>query len=179
MSSGIHNAVMSALLALLTDALITNVDPADDAIAGAVVLGPLQGEPMDPDEARISVEIHENDPDKTDQLEWADQVYEVEIGGTVTWIRRFSIRARGLFETSRETLDEARAIMSTLADRIEVTLLTSLVTASDGNEYVSRGPQAEDLEISVLQGGGPPDSYDFLVKIRFSVLTTRTAVRPE
>jgi len=176
--SGIHDAVMAKHLDLLTDALITNVEPDDDAIAGAIVLGSLQGDPMDPDEARISVEIHENDPDVTDHS-WDDDVFEVEIGGTITWTRRFSIRARCLFETSRETLSEARVIVSTLADRIEVTLLKSLVSASSGNEYVSRGPQAEDMAINVIQGGGPPDSYDFLLKIRFSCLTTRTSVMPE
>ena len=83
----------------------THVDPTQ---AGAVQIGPLQGNP-DPDVARISVEIYENDPDRIEGIPsgsrstWEDEVEEIECGGAITWLRRFSVKARCLFVNTRET----------------------------------------------------------------------------
>jgi len=175
--SGIHKAIMDRIETVLQAALIDDIDESDIAIAGVVKQGPLQGEP-EPDEARISVTIHENDPDNFDQNEeWSDKIDFLECGGAITWVRRFTVKIRCLLEMSREDLATARQIASTIKERAEMALLGELFTGvSSGNEYVSRGPFADSFQGQVRQSGGPPDAYDFRIKIRFDLLTTRTGV---
>lgn len=181
--SGIHDAVMLYTAAYLTEALVTvplAADPDDVAAAGAVVRGPLQGDP-DPDEARISIDIYENDPDSFEGSGtrglWVDEVYEVECGGAVTWSRKFTVKARCLLETTKENLNEGRSIASTVKERIETAILRNLYSGvQSGDEYVSRGPLADSISTEMLQAGGPPDAYDFHIKVRFELLTTRTGV---
>ena len=43
---------------------------------------------------------------------------------------------------------------------------------ASADEYVSRGVLSENIRAQVVQAGGPPDAYDFHIKIRFEVLTT-------
>jgi len=177
MTYGIHDAILERLQAFLQDALIDNITGPDDAKAGVVKIGPLQGDP-EPDDARISVEIYGNDPlsDETAD-EGEDQIVEVECGGACTWSRKFTLRVRLLFDRTRETLDECREITSTVKERIEIALLKeNFVGIASGNEYVSRGPLAGNMRIKTHQGGGPPDSFDFRITITFDVLTTRTGV---
>ena len=95
------------------------------AIAGVVMAGPLQGNP-DPDVARISVTVHENDPDQMTGAAparmWQDEPLSVEIGSgraITTWSRKFTVKARCLLEGTREDLDTARQIASTVRSRIE------------------------------------------------------------
>ena len=96
--SGIHNLILNKLQSELTLNLITNIDAADIARAGIVKIGPLQGDP-DPDVARISVELYYNDPEQTIKgsgfskvaNEWDDIVDEIEVGGSITWRRRFTL----------------------------------------------------------------------------------------
>jgi hypothetical protein len=175
--SGIHEAIMTRVQEKLEIAMIDYIN--DETQAGIVLEGPLQGDP-DPDEARISISVFENDPDEfvngaptgTDRT-WMDEVEEVEIGGAVTWRRRFTVKARCLFEKTREELAVAREIVSTVRSRIEYTLLgISFSGISENGEYVSRPVISEEMSGEVLQAGGPPDSYDFIMKLRFSVLTT-------
>lgn len=176
--SGIHDEIMEYVQGLLQDALIDNIDPSDEARAGVVKLGELQGEP-EPDTARISVTVHENDPDGFDfagRGSWADKVDQVECGGALTWLRRFTVKARCLLESTHESLAVARRIQSTVKERIEEALLGALfVGVASYDEYVSRGPLGEGMSVDMLQAGGPT-SYDMQVKIRFEVLTTRTGV---
>lgn len=180
--SGIHSVLLLRAQALLQQVLIddpTAADPEDPAIAGVVMIGPLQGDP-DPDTARISVTLHECDPDEaaSANMPWRDEVVMVEIGGAVTSARRFTCATRCLLENTQEELLVARDIAGIIASRIERALLGEHfvgVVAGDG-EYCSRGPMSESLTTQVLQGGGPPDAYDFAIKIRFDVWTTKTGV---
>lgn len=170
--SAIHKTVMDHLEKILTQALITNIGDTDPAFAGAVKLGPLQGNP-EPDTARVSMTVHENDPD--DRNRWHDRIVMVEIGNVITYARRFTVKGRCLLEDSRENLDRAREIASTVKNRAEVAILSegwTGVAAEDG-EYVSRGAVARSLRSHVRQGGGPPDSYDFRIAIQFEVWTTK------
>jgi hypothetical protein len=178
----IHDLILQQVELALEDALINNVDPEDPALAGAVKIGSLQGNP-DPDQARVSVEIYENDPDPfwgtsgTTAMKdnWDDEIRFIECGGSATWLRRFTIKARALLVNTGENEAEARAIGSTLRSRIEDTLLNLTlqgVKASDG-EYVSRGVLSDQLKGEMIRGGGPPDAFDYYIKVRFSVETTR------
>jgi len=174
--SGIHDAVMIRTQAMLQAALIDDIDEDDPARAGVVRIGPLQGEP-EPDTARISVCIYENDPEDMEGGEWLDRISEVECGGAATFQRRFTIISRGLFVNTKENLTNARAYMSTLKERIEIAILKEqYIGIVAGNEYVARGPLAMGITSVLRQGGGPPDSYDIFLKIRFEILTTRTGV---
>ena len=172
---GIHNEIMKVVAASLQATMITNIPMGDVTRAGVVQLGPLQGDP-DPDEARISVTIHENDPDLGGEFklttEWSDDVADIECGGAVTFSRCFTARCRCLLVNTGESLAGAREIASTVRDRIEKTLLdTDFSDVSFGSESVSRGVLSAFIKSEMLQSGGP-ESYDFHIKVRFDVLTT-------
>lgn len=178
--SGIHNEILKTIQAKLIADLITNGTPGDLAVPGVVKLGPLQGDP-NPDDARISLELYENDPDQEisgsgmgrSKEAWDDTVYETEIGGGVTWNRRFTVKARCLLVQSQEGLASARDIASTLRSRIEKSISDVRFNglAYDG-EYVCRGAMSENVRGSMVQLGGPPDAYDYQIKVRFEILTT-------
>jgi hypothetical protein len=178
---GIHDLILEKVQAELNTALITNVS--DNTKAGVVKIGALQGDPA-PDTARISVTLHENDPEgivgggvSGMKDSWNDEIVEMEIGGAVTQKRAFTVMARCLFANTREELDLARQYASSVRQRIEETLTAiSFAGLFSGTEYVSRGVSAYDMKSEMLQSGGPPDTYDYHMKIRFSVLTTRTGV---
>lgn len=175
----IHYEIINKVYDDLEKALITDIPESDDTRAGVIKLGDLQGEP-DPDVARISVTVHENDPDHfakgqpTETLSrWMDEIEEIEIGVAVTWRRCFTVKARCLFETTKESLDDARRIASTVRSRIEHTLPTiDFSSVSYDGETVTRRIITPDIESEMYQSGGPPDSYDFFIKVRFDVLTT-------
>ncbi|MBN1452159.1 MAG: hypothetical protein JW963_14170 [Anaerolineales bacterium] len=185
----IHKSIMDYVKSRLERDLIERVssdgNPVnDDTVAGVVKTGPLQGDP-DPDVARISVELYENDPDQeikgsgisqTSEA-WQDRIEEIEIGGGITWRRRFTVKVRVLLEGTREDLDNARRIASTVRSRVEKSILQMRFAgvASEG-EMVVMGPFSDDLNSEMLQAGGPPDAYDFFIKIRFEVLTTQFIV---
>jgi hypothetical protein len=182
--NGIHDVILEYTRDALEVALITNIAADDVARAGVVLIGPIQDEPA-PDTARISITLHENDPDRllsgavtgmTD--DWSDEVEEIEIGGAVTHVRRFTLKARCLLVNTREDLNGARNIASTVRERCEGTLLSLPFTnvVSD-KEYVARGILSEEFSGEMLQAGGP-EAYDYHIKVRFSVLTTRTGVTP-
>jgi len=177
--SGIHNLAMLKIQSALQTALIDNIPATDKARAGVIALGPLQGDP-DPDTARISVSIFENDPDavlgkegSAETLRWIDTIYDIEVGGCITWQRRFCIKARCLLENTGEDLLTANDIASTVRSRIEQALLSCKFTnvLADSGEYVSRGVFASSLRGDMLQSGGP-GAYDFHIKVRFELLTT-------
>ena len=193
MSTSIHDAILDYLEAQLTAALITAPTAAallaaplvaalttDPAIAGIVMQGPLQGNPA-PDKARISVTIHENDPDamfgnpaSSLTSDWSDKIVVIESNQVITWRRAFTVKVRCLLVKTKETKAEARAIASTVRSRLEDTILglgfTSI--AGDNNETVSRKAMARTFKSEMLQAGGPPNSFDYHVKVRFDVLTT-------
>jgi hypothetical protein len=179
---GIHEAILDAVQAALQKALIDDIPADDTAKAGVIKIGPLQGDP-DPDTARISVELYDNDPDQTIRgsgtgaapESWDDTIYEIECGGGVTWKRRFTVKARCLLEQTQEDLEGSRAVASTVRSRIERALLAlSLSGVSSGSEYVSRGVFSWSLRSEMVQSGGPPNAYDYLIKVRFEVLTSET-----
>ena len=182
--SGIHDAVLEHVRDALEVALIANVAEDDLARAGVILIGPIQDEPA-PDTARISVTLHENDPDRLIKgavsgmsEDWSDEVEEIEIGGAVTMRRRFTLKARCLLVTTREDLDMAREIASTVRARCEATLLSiPFAGIVSGSEYVSQGILSEEFGGEMLQAGGP-EAYDYHIKVRFSVLTTRTGAIP-
>ncbi len=180
--SGIHDLVLVYVWDALKKALIDDISDDDPARAGIVTIGELQGDPT-PDDARISVTLHENDPEAAIsgvvsglKGTWYDEVDEIEIGGTSTWVRRFSVKARCLLVNTAENLDDARAIASTVRERIEDTLSTLPFTGvANASEYVSRGVLSEEMAGEMLQAGGP-EAYDYHIKVRFSLLTTRNGV---
>jgi len=178
--SGIHDEVLKKVQTELETALIDNIDASDSARVHTVKLGPLDGEP-EPDKARITVTLHENDPDNfisgafTGLKEnWSDEIYHIEIGTAVTWKRRFTVTARTMLERSKENLSEAREIASTVRTRIEHALLSISFSGVEADgEYVARGIVSSDLKGEMKQSGGPPNSYDYFIKFRFDVLTTK------
>jgi hypothetical protein len=193
----INELIVEHVVEALQKALIDDIPDADpDAVppiledpakAGVVITGPLQGNP-DPDQARISVTAHENDPDnfypgQITQItgDWSDEIAEVECGGQyggAMWNRRFTVKARCLTVNTKEDLASARQIASKVKSRIERCLLAidwAGVVDKDksGNviEYVSRPVASNTMRSEALQGGGPPDSYDYFIKVRFDVQT--------
>lgn len=176
----IHDEILNKVRDVLQVDLIDNILEDDPARAGIIKLGDLQGEP-DPDEARISVTLHENDPDKfvggsltSQHGSWEDEIYEVEVGGVTTYKRRFTVKARCLLDLTMEDLDAARKIASTVRSRIENSLLRiSFDGLTYEGERVSKTIMGSDMKSEVFQSGGPPTSYDFFVKIRFELLTTK------
>lgn len=180
--NSIHNAIMTFVKDEITSRLVDTLENGDPLKPGVVKLGPLQGDPVDPDDARIAILIFENDPDEKDTFEWCDKPAPeeyggIEIGGGMTWLRRFTIKADCLFELSREDLTTARRIAGALKTRLEDILLTTSFSGIQvGGEYVSRGAIGYGIFSTLRQGGGPPDAYQFKLKIRFEVLTSRTGV---
>lgn len=179
----IHAALINFLREQLEKSFVTDIPPGDKTRGGVVKLGPLQGDP-DPDVARISLEVYYNDPDQTLRGSgmggapeaWDDQVEEVEVGGCITWKRRFTVKTRCLLEQSREALGDAHLIASTVRSRLEKALLfMDFSGIGTDDEYVARGITSESLRGEMIQAGGPPDSYDFHIKVRFDVLTTEKA----
>lgn len=175
----IHDAIILSLTQALTNAL-KDVIPVDDtARVGSVTPGPLQGNP-DPDQARISITVFENDPDafyggaiSGIAGSWDDNVAEIECGGSITWNRRFTVKARCLLVNTQEELLEARAIASKVRSRIEKTVLEFRGTGiSEDGEYVSKGIFGPTLRGEMIQAGGPPDAYDYHIKVRFELQTT-------
>jgi hypothetical protein len=185
----IHDAVLEYLQTELTRIMITEVadlvdvngvHTTDPTKAGVVKLGPLQGDP-DPDVARISIEIYENDPDQeikgsgvsATSTSWQDKVEEVECGGGITWRRRFTIKARCLLESTQEDLIKTKRIASTVRSRLERGLLSlSFSGVTSEGEYVSRPVFSTDILGEMYQAGGPPDAFDYGIKVRFDILTT-------
>jgi hypothetical protein len=181
----IHDEILAHLQQSLQETMIDDLPEDDQTRAGVVMQGPLQGEP-EPDTARISVTIHENDPDgfygkggaSTLSSGWEDEISEVECGGSVTWKRRFTIKARCLLVLTSEDLAAARRIASTVRSRLEQAVLqTSFEGVCTDDEFVSKGPVADGVQAEMVQAGGPPDSYDYHIKIRFEIETT-TGVTP-
>jgi hypothetical protein len=124
----IHDAIMTVVQDRLEQALIAGAHEFEGYQVGVVKLGNLDGEP-DPDVARISITLHENDPDRAlgglteAKAHWMDEVEEVEIGGVITWKRRFTVKARVLLDFTREDLVEARQIASRVRSKLENALL--------------------------------------------------------
>ena len=178
MTTGIHDAVADYIRSELELALITNIASDDDARAGIVILGPLQA---DPSQARISVGVFTNNPDafynsQTSAMmnKMSDRVVIIETGA-VTWRRCFTIKARCLLARTKDGHDSARNIASTLRERIETALLgMSFAGIKSGDEYVSRTVLANSLQGEMVQAGGPPNSYDYHIKLMFDILTTRS-----
>jgi len=99
--------------------------------------------------------------------DWSDEVDEIEIGGAITHIRRFTVKARCLFSEQRRRSNKCREIATTVRDRIEKTLLDlSFTGVSTSDEYTSRAILSEEIAGEMLQAGGP-GSYDYHIKVRF------------
>lgn len=173
-------AILEHLKNEMHSALIDNVASDDPARAGFVKIGPYQGDPT-PEEGRITVSIHENDPDGIVKggvsalaSDWSDDMDMVEIGGAATMARNFTIKARCLFTSTREGEDDARRIAFTVRGRIETALKKmSFASVRTEDEYVARGALSQDLSVEMVQSGGPPDAFDYIIKVHFSVLTTQ------
>lgn len=175
----IHYRIQERVKAILEHQLITLIPTADAARVGVIKLGDLQGEP-DPDIARISLTLYENDPDSfiggavtSTGKGWVDELFETEVGGVITMRRRFTVKGRCLLESSKEGLEAARQIASTVRQRTEDALHSiNFGGINENGEYVSSPILVMPGEM--LQAGGPPDSYDYLIKVRYEVLTTKS-----
>jgi hypothetical protein len=182
-AASIVNLILEHLRSSLQATLIDNIPADDPTRAGFVKIGPYQGTPA-PDEGRITVSIHENDPDRIVKAgvsgmndDWSDIMDIIEIGGAATTARRFTIKTRCLFATTREDEEKARQIASAVRSRIETTLKKlSFSSVKTEDEYVSRGALSSDLSAEMMQAGGPPDAFDYIIKVHFSVLTTQTGL---
>jgi len=177
----IHNLLLTHIQAALQAALIDDVAAADPARASVIKLGYLQGDP-EPDAARISIELHLNDPDDIEgsgiESAWQDEVVEVEVGAggpTATWRRCFTVKGRCLLVETQEDLDAALLITAIVRARLEAALATLSFAGviADNGEFISRGVTATTLHGRIYQAGGPPDAYDFHIKVRFDVLSTQ------
>ena len=170
----IHYAIMNRVAEQLEADLIDGIS--DEAAAGIVVEGPLFDSPTDYEEARIAIELFENDPYTFDDWEWVDEPVAdmMEIGSGMTWRRRFTLEARMLLVNSQEDRSEARRIASLVKNRIE----KSLINTDFGDLYVD-GERVtgrifnENIRSKMLQSGGPPDAWDFEFLVRFEVNTTK------
>ncbi len=178
--SGIHDVILDEVREALQAALIDEIPTDDPTRAGVVKRGPLQGDP-DPDQARISVTLYENDPDRfygatgTTALTemWDDEIAEVECGGSITWRRRFTVKARCLLVNTQEDETAARTVASTIRSRIEKTLMRiTLKNVTEDGEFVSKSIFNDAIKGEMVQAGGPPDAYDYHIKVRFQVETT-------
>jgi len=175
--------IMTHLRDQLQAVLIEDIPTDDPTRAGFVKIGPYQGNPS-PEEGRITVSIHENDPDRIInggvtgmRDEWSDEMDLIECGGAATMSRRFCIKVRCLFVKTGEAEDAAREIASTVRSRIERLLKKmSFNGVRTEDEYVARGVLSEDLKVEMMQAGGPPDAFDYIIKFHFSVLTTQTGL---
>jgi len=175
----IHDAILEHVRSNFETDLIDNVS--DDAKVHQVILGPVQDDP-DVADARLSVTLHENDPDgvykpgNTNMTnEWVDDVAEIECSGSITMYRRFTAMARVLLASTGETLSETRDIASKLRSRMETSLLTMRftgVTDAETGEFVSKRVFNYALRGEMIQAGGP-EAYDYHIKVRFQVETTR------
>lgn len=179
--SGIHQVIMDRIQYELNRDLIETIPLGDTARCGIVICGPLQGDP-DPDVARISITIFENDPDISlgggmgAAKIWDDEPIAMEIGSghaITTWSRKFVVKARLLLEGTHEDLDAARQITSIVRSRIEKSLAAIDFTGVEtSDEYASTGIVSYMRRGETLQSGGPPDAYDFHIKFKFDVWTT-------
>lgn len=177
--AGIHDAILENVRAHFQSKFVDDATLDDLYRAGYVGVGQLQGDPVDPDEARISITLHENDPDTFAELgprgfggSWHDEedFDNAEIGAS-TYIRRFTVRARCLLELSGEDLPTSRDIASTIRTMVEHEIRkVSMKNILVNSEYVSL--PVYDVRGEMLQGGGPPDSFDFTIKVWFAVKTT-------
>jgi hypothetical protein len=176
----IHDTILGKMRDYLQDVMMDNLPNDDPTKAGVIMLGPLQGNP-EPDAARISITLHENDPDgfygkggiSTLSSQWEDEINEVECGGSVTWKRRFTVKARCLLVNTGEDLTDAREIASKVRSRLELAVLRApLDGLSKDGEFVSRAIVYESLQGEMVQAGGPPNTYDYHIKVRFEVETT-------
>jgi hypothetical protein len=176
-----NNLIVLKVIEALQQALINDLPADDPTRAGVVQRGPLQGDP-DPDIARISVTVHENDPDEfytgsvtSIKGSWADEIAELESGedeGGAIWNRRFTVKARALLVNTGESLASAGEIAQAVKSRIEKALLQIDWSGvrSEG-EFLSRPVVATTMRSDAVQGGGP-GSYDYHIKVRFDVQTT-------
>lgn len=177
----IRKLIIDRVVDTLRQHLIDDL-PIDDPVrAGVVIKGPLQGDP-DPDQARISITVHEGDPDSVYagsftamKDAWVDEIVEIEAGSgeyAAIWSRRFTVKARCLLVNTGENLDGAREIAAVVEKRIIRALLkVDWSGVADDDEYVSRPVLNTGIKAEALQGGGPPDSYDYHIKVRFDVQT--------
>jgi hypothetical protein len=173
----IHAAIMQKVMDELKPVLIDSIDPEDDTRVGYLGLGLMQGYPIEREDARISVTIHENDPDDFEKHDphgmffiWKDEMDYPQEFNTVTWIRRFTVRVRCYFGRSKEGLVRARQIASVVRTRVEHTLT--------GVSFASIEVDGETVCLPVFemrgetgQFGYAPDEYDFYEKVRFAVKT--------
>lgn len=168
----ITNSLLHVFKAQLQKVCIDDVPLSDTSRAGVVKIGPLQGEP-EPDVARISITVHPNDPDRPTKM--LDKVIEVNIPCSQIWNRYFTIKYRILLEPTHENLEQALTIASTVKARVEHAISSATYgSIRTSTESVQRGCQDVSSRHSLLQGGGPPDSFDFQGKFMFTIMTETT-----
>jgi hypothetical protein len=166
-------AIMSKVAEQLRADLIDSVT--DTAVVGVVIEGPLFDTPTDYEEARITIELYENDPFSFDSWDWVDEPIEdmLEIGYGITWRRRFTLMARILLVNTAEDRSSARMIASAIKSRIENSLIKIDFSGIEKNsERVSGRIFSENIRSKILQSGGP-ESWDYEFQVRFEVKTTK------
>ena len=179
LTDGITYEILKRAETHLIQVLMTDIDLSDPARPGYVGIGETQGEPGDPDELRIQITLHENDPDDFEErdprgIEWYshdETDFSQEVGPVWTMIRRFTIKIRSLFDSTQEDRETARKYNSRVVDRIVTEIRrVDLSNINVDGEYVSLPFYRIEKEIG--QFGGP-DSYDFYSKVRWSLKTTQ------
>jgi hypothetical protein len=169
----IHYAILHRVATQLNTDLITGIS--DDAKVGVVVEGPLYDSPTDYEEARISIELYENDPFKFEDWDWVDEPVEdmLEIGNGMTWRRRFLLFGRILLVNTMENRANARLIASAIKSRVEKSLMsTDFGDLLIDGEMVTGRIFNKNIRSKIIQSGGP-DSWDFEFQVRFEVNTTK------
>jgi len=177
----IHDQIIDALVANLTETLITNIPESDSSRAGLVQSGALQD---DPQRYRISVMVHPNDRDNPGK--WRDELlssprkefrerllpkFFAEVGGTIGWIRRFTIEIQCFYTKTGEEKEEARNDTYKVLSRIMATIQDRPLRISDEmGETVIMGLVRWSW---VREGGGPPRSYIWRGKVGVEYYTFR------
>ena len=173
------NLILDALVASITAAMKTPIDPTDITYVDVVKKGLLQT-----DKTKENVQIgitggdHE-DPKYTDGIAALGDLPNIgfyvpnrEIGGGEMWWRRGVARLECFYIRERLTEDEAHeAAYNTLGRLMQTIPLTSMSGLTD-----SFGEHAIKLFCfgnTMFESGGPPKTYIFRGKVLWQALTER------
>ena len=182
----VHNAILTYLEAQLTDALIT-VPTAALAKAKPIRRSPASSRWDLFRATQIQIRpvsasrLHENDPDA---ITGASGYLQCRARGKTRSPRSNAVvpkhgtgasrsRPAVCWSTPARTKTPPEQIASTVRHRIEKTIQNlSFAGVEDDGEYVSRGAVSTSTKGEMIQSGGPPDAFDYFIKIRFEVQTT-------
>lgn len=154
------------IVSLLDAVCRTDLAVDDPTRAGLVREWPLQD---DPEDYRISILIAENDPTDDNWGHEADYS-RIEIGGSLPWIRRFSVHLLCYFTRTAEDYDTASGYARQIMGRIEQALATFHPSSvGDNGESALYHPGLKSS--SLMHDGGRDSENVFKGKIQVEFMT--------